>query len=110
MCFVDLDPCEVWQETNRKARKEHKCSCCCRTIKVGEQYLVHFSVFEGNSLSDKCCDQCEGDRAEFALVHDGVLCTPHALPDMVRSCIGEGGDDTAWEAMLARIWARRLAG
>lgn len=103
MCFVDLDPCEVWQERDRKARKEHKCSCCHRTIKPGEMYLVHFSVFEGNPESQKCCKECEADRAEFAKAHDGTLCTPHHLPEMVRSCIGEGDDDAAWEAMLKRI-------
>ncbi len=52
MCSIDLDPCEVWREEERKARKEHRCACCNRVIKPGTKYLSHFSVFEGSPTTE----------------------------------------------------------
>lgn len=106
MCYVDLEPCEVWDERERKACKSHKCNCCGGAIRPGEMYLVHFSVFEGLPNSEKMCGPCRDDRKEFADAHDGTLCQPHHLWEMVSGCIGEGfdeGDDEKWKAMLARI-------
>ncbi len=50
MCEIDFDgTCSVWRENTRKARKEHRCSCCGGTIRVGKTYLDHFSVYEGDA-------------------------------------------------------------
>lgn len=106
MCFVALEPCKVWQETERKARKSHECSCCHGTIKAGAMYLVHFSVFDGTATSEKMCGPCEADRKEFADAHESLLCSPGWLRRMVRDCMGEGDDDEKWRAMLDRIKAR----
>jgi hypothetical protein len=43
----DGERCDVWSEVQRRARKDHVCSCCRRTIKAGEQYTVHFSAYDG---------------------------------------------------------------
>jgi hypothetical protein len=112
MCYIDLDPCEVWSERTRKARKEHRCSSCCRTIAVGETYIVHFSIFEGDRLSNKCCMECDRDRDTFATAHEGNLPTPDFFPQMLADCISEGDDDeddpaTNWQPMLDRIEASR---
>lgn len=107
MCFVDLEPCEVWEERHRKARKVHRCSCCGRAISPGERYLVHFSVFQGDPTSEKCCAACEADRQKFADAHGGTLCTPGWLPNMLRSCIGEDPDsEETWAPMLKSIRSR----
>lgn len=110
MCFVDLDPCELWTEYERKARKPHKCACCYGTIKAGEFYLVHFSVFEGSPTSEKMCLPCKADRAEFAAAHGGMMHTPSWVETGVRNCIGEGDNDEQWRALLDRILARRAGG
>ncbi len=109
MCFVDLEPCEVWRETERKARKPHRCSCCRGTIPAGDEYLVHFSVFQGDATSEKMCLPCRDDRKAFADAHEGTLCTPSFLREMVAECVSEDedGDGAKWAAMLARIKARR---
>jgi hypothetical protein len=112
MCYIDLDPCTVWRESERKARKAHRCSCCCRTIEVGEKYIVHFSIFEGDKLSNKCCYECNGDRMTFATAHEGNLPTPDFFPQMLAECISEGDDDeddpaARWQPMLDRIEASR---
>ena len=105
MCDIYLEPCEVWVETHRKARKEHECSCCFRKIVRGETYLIHFDVFEGRANSRKMCQQCEADRKEFADDHDSLLCDPSYFPEMLGNCIGDDGDDK-WRLMLDRIRQR----
>jgi hypothetical protein len=108
MCFIDLDPCEVWDERERKARKEHKCGACGKTIRVGETYLTHFSVFEGNANSEKMCFPCRDDRKQFADAHDGTLMTPSFLRQMVAECISEGDEESErqWKPLLDRIDSR----
>ncbi len=106
MCFIDLEPCKVFDEHHRKARKPHECSCCYGTIKAGDRYLVHFSVFDGSANANKMCAACEADRSEFAAAHDGMMCVPHDLQLHLRACIGEGDDDEQWKAMLKRIESR----
>lgn len=104
MCYIDYEPCTVWNETHHKARKEHICSCCGRTIRIGEIYMTHFSVFEGDVTSQKCCAECEKDRQEFADAHEGTLCTPGSLVGDLKDCIYDGGDDTdPWKLMSDRI-------
>jgi hypothetical protein len=110
MCVIDLEPCAVWRETRRKARKEHRCSCCLRTIRAGEGYLAHFSVYDGDATSEKCCVDCERDRKAFAVAHDGMLCTPGNLAWMLVDCIGDEPETEArWGPLLTRIEASRKA-
>lgn len=106
MCYIDLEPAEVWSETERKARKPHKCSCCHGTIAAGQNYWTHFSVLDGDNTTEKICAACYTDREVFAYVHDGTLCTPGALPEMLQECIAEGDKDgSQWAEMLKRIRA-----
>lgn len=59
MCRVaDWDPCEVYTETWRKARKTHCCYECGYTIGAGEKYVVVFTIFEGEPGSYKVCWFC----------------------------------------------------
>ena len=83
--------------------------CCRRIIRPGETYLVHFSVFEGDATSEKCCSECEAARKTFAAAHEGWLFTPGFLMEMLQECIGDSDDDgnPQWSAMLARIHAER---
>ena len=106
MCDINLDPCDVWRESHRKARKEHVCSCCRRAIRPGETYLVHFSVFEGDARTQKCCAECDRDRDVFAEAHGGTLSEPSYFGVLLGECIGEGDDnDERWRPMLSRIRA-----
>jgi hypothetical protein len=109
MCFVDLDPCEVWRETERKARKSHRCSCCSSVIAAGDVYLVHFNVFEGAATNEKMCFPCRDDRKEFADGHEGTLCSPGWLMTMVSDCSSDYPEDAQWRAMLERIRGRMNA-
>lgn len=121
MCDIDLEPAEVWKETTRKARKDHQCRCCKRTIRKGEEYVVVFSIFEGEADSQKCCAHCDKERHDFA-AHDGhCLSMPSHFREMLSDCIGDSyrsydddepiydAETVAWIDMRDRIEARRPA-
>lgn len=61
MCMVDYsDGCSiVLHDRNQKARKEHKCSECYRTIQRGETYNVQRCVFDGQADTYKTCAHCQ---------------------------------------------------
>jgi hypothetical protein len=104
----DGERCDVWSEVQRQARKDHVCSCCQRTIKAGERYMVHFSVYDGNPCQEKLCTGCEADREKFGKAHGGFTCTPSDFPYRLSECISEGDAEskTIWRPMLEAIQAR----
>lgn len=76
--YGDGDYCPVWEESNPKARKPHKCHACGETIPVGTVYSRTFHVFDGKAYTTKRCPRCqvifehlsariskEGDDEEF---------------------------------------------
>lgn len=59
MCMIDdCEPCSVYRAKVCKARKEHKCSECGRTINKGEEYHYAFMVQEGYGDSFHTCQHC----------------------------------------------------
>ena len=44
----------------RKARIEHECEECRRTIEPGERYLSHKTVYDGQVTQWKMCAHCRG--------------------------------------------------
>lgn len=112
MCYIGFDgTCEVWNEAEQKARKPHRCSSCRRPIKVGEKYLRHFSIFEGDTTSEKMCVDCLEDRREFCDAHRIAGFPPSNLQHYLSECIADGDEesDQQWRPMLERLKARRLA-
>lgn len=61
MCMADYGDgaCIVLHDRHQKARKEHKCSECNRTIGMGETYNVQRTVFDGQADSYKTCEHCQ---------------------------------------------------
>lgn len=103
MCSVDLEPCEVWSETPRQARKAHRCSCCGQTIARGETYVAHFSVLQGDVTAEKLCGRCGAFRDEFSAAHgDELIPTPSYFPQMLADYIADG-ERARWEPMLTTI-------
>lgn len=107
MCDIELEICEVWHEVERKARKEHKCSCCNGRIEPKEQYYTHFSVLRGETTSEKICVYCFLARAEFAEAHLSAICTPGYFQSLLHECISEDPDDSEWREMLEAIAGRK---
>lgn len=111
MCSIDLEPCEVWDEREVRARKSHVCSSCDGPIRAGELYVRHFSIFEGSLCSGKICDACAKDIAEFADAHGSGGCQPGYFEQLLIDCIAEGDEesDRVWSPMLERLRARGKA-
>lgn len=107
MCYIDLDPCDVWRESIQKAAKVHVCDTCRRQIQSGRRYATVFMVFEGQASSEKSCLPCWRAGGAFADAHDGMRCTPGSLVDMLLECIDENDEGVGqWKRMLNRIRKR----
>jgi len=120
MCVIDFDEyCTIWNETERTARKQHKCSSCGGRIQPGEKYVDHFDVFEGEANHEKCCMACDVDRKEFGKAHE-VSLGPGGWREYLDECIAEdseydsdtdeyrpGEDAKRWIAMRERLKERR---
>ena len=112
MCYIDLEPCDLWVENEVTARKPHKCSSCRGVIQPKAKYWTHFSKLDGNITTGRICAACHDDRAEFAAAHEAMLCDPGFFPQMLQDCIhdNEEEDDAqneAWKAMLERMRERK---
>jgi hypothetical protein len=109
MCSIDLEPCDLWRETPRIARKPHHCSACGAAINPGDAYLDHFSLFEGETSSEAACYACWLAREEFADAH-GQKFTPSALEGMLSECYSDLPKDRAFaqERRYAVRWAKSL--
>ena len=49
---------DFYTVTVRKAKKEHKCGLCCRTIAKGERYQYESGNYEGEMYNNKTCADC----------------------------------------------------
>lgn len=59
MCRADGgDPPTVYSNHTHKARKQHRCSECGRSIDPGETYRSHFYVYDGQVDTSKTCSHC----------------------------------------------------
>lgn len=56
---------DFFEERNRKAVKQHKCSECNRTIETGEIYNYIVGKWEGYFDIFKMCDDCCSIRKSF---------------------------------------------
>jgi hypothetical protein len=116
MCDVSIDDvCEVWRQTPRTARKEHRCRTCHGRILPGERYIVHFAVYDGDPCSEKMCGPCDAAAAEFAAHHDGTRFVPSATMETLRDCYMEENrdgwtdQDRRWRSLVAGMLVRGRA-
>lgn len=64
MCMIDYadERCIVLHEGNPTARKQHTCSECGRTIRVGETYENACLLYDGTKSTSKTCVHCQEVR------------------------------------------------
>lgn len=88
----DEDPCSVWSESLRSARKEHRCSACRETIRVGDRYHYTFYVNDGSPGRVKRCLRCEAiyrtleAKFEDARARDDGDVEDGEMPDIRLDC------------------------
>lgn len=54
----DAEPCAVWREVRRRARKIHQCWACSQAIAPGHRYQVSTVVWDGTAQTWKHCLRC----------------------------------------------------
>lgn len=72
MCYCDFDRPKLASETTRKARKDHRCDECRRTIAKGECYQYHSLLFDGSWNTYRWCRHCaaaQGIAADLVDCH-----------------------------------------
>lgn len=69
MCMIDgAAPYDFEVSEYHRARKEHRCEECARTIRPGERYRRTVQKFEGEVSAWKTCAHCEA-AASYLLEH-----------------------------------------
>jgi hypothetical protein len=72
--YTDIDngP-SAFSVQNRKARKQHKCCECLRTIEKGEMYRYESGIWDG-PMSFKTCEDCLSLREAYfcSFVFEGL--------------------------------------
>lgn len=60
MCMIEGcdERAHVWEESQQKARKEHKCGECRRVIAVGETYWRVWAISSDGPFTGKWCEHC----------------------------------------------------
>lgn len=66
MCFINDGQCEFYDTINHKARKQHRCDECRKTIEVGDVYVYASGKFDGQFFSVKTCRLCDWKRKLIA--------------------------------------------
>lgn len=95
MC--DGNPPQAFSAYNRKARKEHKCCECHKTIQPGETYSYASGIWDGEPKSYKSCRGCVGIERHYMDIHE---CHPPfgMLAEYIREDLYGGFDIHAWIA------------
>jgi hypothetical protein len=50
---------DIYDETNFRARKDHKCDACDETIRPGDVYTRVFMLYDGEKSHVKRCARCQ---------------------------------------------------
>lgn len=98
----------MYAKSGARRSTEHarRIACCRVSIQVGQEYVNHFSVFDGETTSEALCLPCQADRADFTAAHSELTPAPSAFYQMLLDCIDENVEDSRWLAMRDRIVVR----
>ncbi len=89
MCLIDnSDGCEFLSQSRHRARVQHKCCECRRTIEPGESYERFFGKAEGDTFGGSVCRHCIAVREWLVKVCGGYLF--EGVMEDLEEHIGEG--------------------
>lgn len=102
-CYCDYDMPDYYRAKIRRARKEHHCYECGRTIKAGEQYEDAFGVYRGESTyHPKTCERCVNIRI---WVTNNVPCFCWSHGNMIEDA-KDAVDEACFRAPLETVGLR----
>lgn len=71
--FEGTEP-QAFNETKRKARKDHKCCECHSVIPKGDSYIYASGIWDGEPNSYKTCSICDDARREYIQSTKEMVC------------------------------------
>lgn len=85
MCMVETadEIVILLHQRSPRARKEHQCTECCRTILKGETYTEERYFFDGNLSTHKTCPHCLQVRT-WLIIQCGGFVYGGLLEDIVE--------------------------
>lgn len=92
MCSCDLEQPSVFEETRRKARKEHRCNSCRGAIQAGEEYIATFGIWDGTPGRYKRCLDCDGLMAWAHTQNDCLCISVAAVMSDIRDHFADRGE------------------
>lgn len=101
---MDSTPPEYIYQRQRKARKDHACCECSRTIKAGSRYEFTSGIWDGEPSSYKTCLRCVGLRAAYASVVEPLWHGESSAPPF--TCLTESIRERVQDE--GREWAVRF--
>ncbi len=69
--MMDAEMPTVWHEREPRARKQHICCECGRTISVGQIYVLHEGLWGAEWLRFKTCMPCDALRHDLCCYEEG---------------------------------------
>ena len=94
MCDASGESSDIWNRTQRKARKMHKCCACPMVIRPSEFYVIVSSLYDGHWSTLKYCLRCDalvsglarhtGEVVDAFLDCDADPLTPGEAPHLDR--------------------------
>ena len=84
---------EFYNSETRKARKQHKCCECGRSISPGDEYIVSSGKYEGEFFSVKTCATCDEILRAFSCgggcLHECLWDDMHdyVFPELTTGCL-----------------------
>lgn len=106
-CFCDYDQPTFYHAAIRKARKEHQCKECWRTIKAGEKYEHVRGKWDGEVGTFDTCEHCLALK-DWVKAHVPCFCFEHGN---IRDGAIEAAQEFAHEApgLLFGAYRREIA-
>lgn len=79
MCWVYDESPVFYEECTPRAKKEHRCQECCRTIPIGARYQYCKGLFDGAFFTHKVCERCSRmiEATERVMKAAGCGKSPH---------------------------------
>lgn len=100
MSYEPHDTYSVYNETDRRARKEHTCSACRTHIAPGEQFTRVVAIYDGSVTSLKRCACCQTLHEHLRELAPGDMWPDEEL-DCGQDYVDEWGALPGYVAALA---------